>query len=94
MIIEPVRTVKAKLSEYLDRVEREHERVLITRNGRPSAVLISHEELVSIEETLAVLSEPGALEEIQQAERDFEAGISYPLEQVVAEMEADGRKAG
>ena len=94
MIIEPVRTVKAKLSEYLDRVEREHERVLITRNGRPSAGLISHEELVSIEETLAVLSEPGALEEIQQAERDFEAGISYPLEQVVAEMEADGRKAG
>ena len=94
MIIEPVRTVKARLSEFLDRVETEHDRVLITRNGRASAVLISYEELESIEETLAILSEPGALEEIQQAQRDFEAGISYPLEQVIAEMEADGRKAG
>ena len=92
MIIEPVRTVKARLSEYLDRVEKEHDRVLITRNGRASAVLISYEELESIEETLAILSEPGALEELQQAQRDFDAGISYTLEEARVAVEARLRK--
>jgi len=37
-------SVKAHLSELVDRVEGEHERVVVTRNGRPAAVIISHED--------------------------------------------------
>ena len=40
MATEALRTVKDRFSEYVDRVEREHERVVVTRNGRPAAVLI------------------------------------------------------
>ncbi|HEX6547582.1 MAG TPA: type II toxin-antitoxin system Phd/YefM family antitoxin, partial [Candidatus Dormibacteraeota bacterium] len=40
-----------------DRVERQHERIVVTRNGRPSIVLISPDDLESLEETLAILSD-------------------------------------
>lgn len=57
MTTEALRTVKDRFSEYVDRVEREHERVVVTKNGRPAVVLISAEDLDSLEETIAVLSD-------------------------------------
>ena len=57
MTTEALRTVKDRFSQYVDRFEREHERVVVTRNGRPAIVLISTEDLESLEETLAVLSD-------------------------------------
>lgn len=39
MPTETVQTVKDRFSEYVHRVERDHERVVVTRNGRPAAVL-------------------------------------------------------
>jgi antitoxin YefM len=74
MITEPLRTVRDHLSEYVDRVEREHERVLVTRNGRESVVLISVEDLAALEETIDVLSDPEALSDIREADRAYLAG--------------------
>ncbi|MCX6411906.1 MAG: type II toxin-antitoxin system Phd/YefM family antitoxin [Actinobacteria bacterium] len=94
MIIEPVRTVKARFSEFLDLVERDHEEVLITRNGRAAAVMISYEQLESMRETMAILSEPGALDEILQAEKDLAAGVpGIPLEDVIDEIKSRHRGA-
>jgi len=61
----PLAEVKAKFSEMVDRVEHTHDRITVTRNGRPAAVLISPEELVSIEDTLDLLSDPDALAELR-----------------------------
>jgi antitoxin YefM len=74
MTTEALRVVKDRFSEYVDRVERHHERVVITRNGRPAAVLVSPEDLEALEETLELLSDPEALRELAEAERDLEAG--------------------
>ena len=52
----PLAEVKAKFSEMVDRVEHQHDRITVTRNGRPAAVLISPEDLASLEETLELLS--------------------------------------
>ena len=51
----PFSEVKAHLSEVADRVEREHDRILVTRNGRPSFVLVSPDDLAALEESLAIL---------------------------------------
>lgn len=84
MSIESLATVKANLSTFVDQVEHEHERVTVTRNGRPAAVLISVDELESIEETLDILSTPGALEEIKQAQADIDAGNYVTGEELAA----------
>jgi prevent-host-death family protein len=72
--IEPLRTVRDNLSDFVDRAEREHERTVITRNGRPAAVVIGYEDLESMEETLDILSDPDALTELRQAEEAIAAG--------------------
>jgi antitoxin YefM len=70
----PLAEVKARLSEIVERVLRGQERVVITRNGRPAAVLVSPEDLESLEETLAVLSDPELMAQIQEGDRAVERG--------------------
>ncbi len=69
MTTQALRTVKDRLSEFVDRVQRHHERVVITRNGTPAAVLISAHDLEALEETLDVLSDRAALAELREAKR-------------------------
>lgn len=66
--------VKARFSELVDRVERQHDRVIVTRNGRPAAVLISPDDLESLEETLAVMSDRSLAAQIRESEKAAAAG--------------------
>jgi antitoxin YefM len=68
---EPLRSVRDHLSEIVDRVEREHDRVVITRNGREAAVLVSAADLAELEETLSVLSDAEALADIREADAAY-----------------------
>jgi antitoxin YefM len=43
---------RTQLSRYVEDVVQTHERVTITRHGKPAAVLISAEDLEALEETL------------------------------------------
>ncbi len=70
----PLAEIKAHLSEVVDRIEYEHERIVLTRNGRPAAVLLSPEDLAALEDTLDLLSDPRALAEIERARSDIVAG--------------------
>ena len=58
----------------MDRVEDQHDRVVLTRNGKPAAVLISHDDLESLEETLSILSDPAAMAQIHESEQALAAG--------------------
>lgn len=71
---EPLRAVRDHLSEIVDRVEREHDRVVITRNGREAAVLLSPADLAELEETLSVLSDPDTLADIREADAAYARG--------------------
>ncbi|GLX02824.1 type II toxin-antitoxin system Phd/YefM family antitoxin [Microtetraspora sp. NBRC 16547] len=70
----PLGEARDALSALVDQVERTHDRVTITRHGRPSAVLISAEDLDALEETLDILSTPGALAEIRAAQEEISRG--------------------
>ncbi len=70
----PLAEVKNRLSEVVERLEREHGRVVITKHGRPAAVMLSLEDLASLEETLEILSDPVVMHAIREAEADVAAG--------------------
>jgi len=65
----PLAQVKSKFSEMVDRVEHTHDRIIVTRNGRPAAVMISPDDLASLEDTLELLSDPDAMRELAEAKR-------------------------
>ncbi len=70
----PVGEARNRFSEVLDQVERTHERVTITRHGRQVAVLLAADDLEALEETVAVLTTPGAAAAISRGEADADAG--------------------
>ena len=70
----PLSEVKARLSEIADEVDRTHERVHVTRNGRGCVVLIAEEDLESLEATLELLGDEAGMTRIRQAEADAAAG--------------------
>jgi prevent-host-death family protein len=75
----PFSEAKAHLSELAERVEREHERVLVTRNGRPSFVLMSPDDLDAIEETLDILQDRELATSLKRSRQEAAQGRSLPL---------------
>jgi prevent-host-death family protein len=63
----PLADVKNRLSEVVDRLEREHGRVVITKHGRPAAVVLSIDDLESLEETLHVMGNAAVLADLREA---------------------------
>jgi len=74
MSTESLARVKAGLSEIIDRVEKHHERMIVTRRGRDAAVILSVEDLRSLEETIAVLSDPATVGRLQEADAALASG--------------------
>jgi len=70
----PIGEAKNRLSEFIAAIERTHERIMITRQGHPAAVLISPEDLAALEETVDILITTGAPEAIAEGLADLDAG--------------------
>ena len=64
---------KAKLSGLIEDIERRDEEVVITRNGRPAAVLVSPDEYDSWRETLAIRADRDLMREIKTGLAVFKA---------------------
>lgn len=74
-----LRDVKNRLSEVVDQVEREHDRVVITKHGKPAAVVISVDDLASLEETLEIAGRPRLMEQIRDSLGELAAGETEVL---------------
>ena len=81
----PFSEAKAHLSLLADRVENEHERVLVTRNGRPSFVLISPDDLDSLEESLDIVRDRDLVASIERSRQEASQGQRRRLRDIVAE---------
>jgi antitoxin YefM len=73
-VVLPLAEIKKRLSEIVDGVEGRHDRVVLTRHGRPAAVIMSPDDLESLEETLDLLSNPRTMRDVRKAEAAVEAG--------------------
>ena len=82
----PLAEVKAHLSELVNRVSTQHERVTITVHGKPSAILLAPEDLASLEETIAVLSDPEAMERLSASDAELAAGHQESESDLAAAM--------
>jgi antitoxin YefM len=63
----PLSEAKARLFELARRVRQQHERIILTRNGEPEAVLVSVDDLEGLEMTLAILGDSNAIARISES---------------------------
>ena len=84
--IVPFTEARARLTELLDEVETRHEHVVITRKGRPAAVVVSPEEWEALEETVEVLQDEDLLTALRESEEDVKAGRLFSLDEVRREL--------
>lgn len=82
----PFTEARARLTELLDDVEATHEHLVITRKGRPAAVVISTEEWEALEETLEILQDEETLAALRESEEDVKAGRLFSLDEVRREL--------
>jgi antitoxin YefM len=75
----PLADVKNRLSEVVDRLEREHGRVVITKHGHPAAVVISVDDLESLEETLDIMDSAALLADIRDSLAELSTGDAAEL---------------
>jgi antitoxin YefM len=78
--------VKARFSQVIDDVAGTHERVTVTKNGSPVAVILAVDDYESLMETLEILSDRQALPEIREAEQQMTQGQVYSEDQVRAAL--------
>ena len=76
---------KMKFSSLIEQVQGTDEEIVITRNGSPAAVLISHDEYESLKETSAILSDAALMDEIRKGVSTLQGGKAnlYTLDELV-----------
>jgi prevent-host-death family protein len=79
---------KAHLSELVARVGTQHERVTVTVHGRPVAVLLAVDDLESLEDTIAVLSDAAVLQALNEADAELARGEGENQDSLAAAMQA------
>lgn len=82
----PFSDARAHLTELLDEIEEIREHVVITRNGRPAAVVMSEAEYESLIETLEVMSDPELMAALKESDEDVAAGRVSPWDEVKQEL--------
>lgn len=78
----PLSDAKARLSEIADEVHRTHDRVSVTRNGRDYVVIMSADDLESLEATIELLSDPAAQARLAQSQAAVERGEFTTLDEM------------
>ena len=82
----PISEVKTHLPELLTGVEDREEEIVVTRNGRPAAVLVNFEEYERLKATVDVLGDAAMMRQIRKSQRHFAAGGSgISFDEVFAE---------
>ena len=80
----PLAQVKANLSRLVDRVVETDEEIVITRNGRPAAVLVSPDEYQGWKETQEIRLDRELVDEIRRGLRMLKRGGKiYTLEELL-----------
>lgn len=82
----PFTEARTHLTELIDDVESVHEHVVITRNGRPAAIVMSQSEYDSLIETLEILGDQKLMADLAASDEDVASGRLVPWEEVKREL--------
>ena len=81
-----LKNLRPRLPEIIDEVDSKLDRFIITKRGKPTALLMAIDDYESILETLDVLSDRKLMKKIKQAELDIRTKKVKKLHEIEKEM--------
>ena len=81
-----VRTLRPQLSMVLDNVHKKFDRYIVTKRGRPEAILMSVAEYESLIETLEIESDAALMRRLKKAKAEIRQGKGRPLAEIDKEL--------
>ena len=81
-----VRMLRPRLAKVLGDVSGRLDRYIVTRRGRPEAVIMSLLDYESLLETLDVEQDSKTMARLKQAERELTAGKGKTLEEIEKDL--------
>lgn len=79
----PISEVKTHLPELITGVQERNDEIIVTKKGRPAAIVMSIDEYESLKETLEVLGDQDLMAQIKRSEEYFaKGGKGYSYEEV------------
>ncbi|HEX9043190.1 MAG TPA: type II toxin-antitoxin system Phd/YefM family antitoxin [Trebonia sp.] len=92
----PLAEARQNFSALVDEAVATHQRVLVTRNGVPVVWIVSDEDFESIMETLDVLADAAAMQDVAQSKADSAAGryVTAPEMEKIMAARAEGIDLG
>jgi antitoxin YefM len=89
----PLSEVKTRLPELIAGVEEREEEIVVTKNGRPAAILVNVQEYERLKETLDVLSDEALMKQISRSQTFYKnGGRGLTFEEVFDEPLTSTRK--
>ena len=88
----PVRELRSELSQVIDQVADLREHVIVTRHGRPAAVLVPVNEYEALEETAEILSDTETMAAIEEGRSEVERGETVTLDELRQELRSRRRR--
>jgi prevent-host-death family protein len=84
--IVPSREFRTNLASLLSDVADRRDHVIVTRNGKPAAVLVPVDEYAALEETAEILSDANAVAAVQAGLEELARGETVTAEELRAEL--------
>ena len=81
-----LKNLRPRLPEIMADVDSKMDRFIITKRGRPVALLMAIDDYESILETLDILSDSHLMKRIKKAKADIRAGRVMSLEAIEREL--------
>ncbi len=85
----PVTKAREELTKIVDNAKNRLDEYVITVNGIPAAVIMSHAEFESWKETTEILSDPSLMKAIREGEGDIKKGRYVTWEELKKELKLD-----
>ena len=77
-----IKELRPKLPSIINNVDKKFDRIVITKRGKPTVVMLSIDDYESTIETLTILSDKAGLKRIKKGMSEIRSGKTIPLSEI------------
>ena len=92
MVSMTVTEAKAHLLEIIRKADESMQHIIISKNGKPKAIIMSIDEYEGWLETLEIISDKAAIKDIEEARKELKEGKVYTFEEVFKKTSKRAKK--